>query len=923
MNRFRTLAGRAGRVVSVVALAALLGASRATPLRAQASWDAQLAISAFPSPYLSDWEANPSIGTLTITNPGADQNVILAYRVTNQRGQLLASGRSTPILIPRGPPTVITDIVNMSGSSQHDQALESQMRRTGRLPEGDNTTCVVVTDAGGFVLAEDCATFSIVYPDPPYLVGPLDEAAMASGYPIFQWTPLQVPTAFHLTYVLRVAEVLAGQTPLQALTANIPVFETTTGTTSLEYPLGGLPLVQGKSYAWRVQALDQNGYAASSNDGRSEVWTFAVEPAGVVPPEGPQGPVSMRVAFFDAAGPLPEIWQTLDTATFGQFVNYLAGQARRGELEIPLPMPALEEQAGLGSWTGAGLGTGGAQGAAAGLRRSLGCADDPNSRPVIGGLRPMFSATGGSGGRAEHQFFLLEGEVSIDLLNPLLACLGVEGASLPPVADAAFQLAAWQGPGGGMPHVTLGIKLRAFPHSDRGLVFKHAVFVITLLGDFTISRAELPAAMQDFYGNYSFEVWGTGIIDLLSGLAGARKDRWKLWQAMPGVNFFGVIDLSLAHAALESLNLTPVVDSVILQGFVGFREKTYRQLSFGGQDQSGRAGRKTRDVWYMRGSIALASADLIPAITSRHLVVEYGRRDVSDPHAMPAFGDTTAMPSRYRLAVRIVLGGFDAWKPYLGVHPDSSLKFFLEVQGETTVQPTPTRRPRSNAIAGPDDGPAPTGGRPRSNDVTSRTEDPASRYAANATEMSLTFGTDATFQAGPLYFHDVKATWLMTSRVFRLSTDWGFEAPGVGAFERVGVLTIEPYLTPPPPAPGARICDECDQVRRQLREAREQQAAARQALQAMIDDQLADLRAGRSNPLRQQQIDVALSRARELDPPVEQLEQRMEALDAREAAANGQRRRLRFKVTIGLDQGATVAELLGRIPGFVQWLTGN
>jgi len=248
-------------------------------LRAQAMWNAQLAISAYPSPYLSDWEANPSIGTLTISNPTAsDQNVLLTYRLTNQNGQVLASGRSDPVLIPSGPPTVITDFVNMSGSSQHDQALEDQMRRTGRLPEGDNTTCVAVTDAGGFVLAEDCATFSIVYPDPPYLIGPLDEAALTTGNPIFQWTPLQVPPSFHLSYVVRVSEILAGQSAEQALAANIPVFETASNSTTLEYPVTAQPLTEGKSYAWRVQALDQNGYAASANAGRSDIWTFA--PAG-------------------------------------------------------------------------------------------------------------------------------------------------------------------------------------------------------------------------------------------------------------------------------------------------------------------------------------------------------------------------------------------------------------------------------------------------------------------------------------------------------------------------------------------------------------------------------------------------------------------------------------------------------------------
>ena len=131
------------RRAAVLSLAAgvLLTPVAASRAPAQAAWDAQLAISAFPSPYLSDWEANPTIATLTITNPTAtDQSVLLAYRVTDGQGRQLASGRSDPQLVPRGAPTVITDVVNVSGSSQHDQALESQMRRTGRLPPARRAT---------------------------------------------------------------------------------------------------------------------------------------------------------------------------------------------------------------------------------------------------------------------------------------------------------------------------------------------------------------------------------------------------------------------------------------------------------------------------------------------------------------------------------------------------------------------------------------------------------------------------------------------------------------------------------------------------------------------------------------------------------------------------------------------------------------
>lgn len=297
----------------------LAGTGAGRPALAQGVWDARLDISPYPSPYLSDWESNPTIGTLTITNPtAADQSVLLAYRVTDHGGRVIASGRSDPQVIVTGPATALTDFVDLTGTSEHDQGIEDQMRRTGRLPEGDHTACVAVTDAGGFVLAEDCATFTIVYPDPPYLIGPLDDAAVTSGYPVFQWTPLQVPPAFQLAYVLRVSEVLTGQTPAQALVANIPVFETTTFGTNLEYPIGAPPLEETKLYAWRVQALDQNGYAASSNEGRSEVWTFTA------------GGGQQRIATSIALTP------DRDTLRFsGDTARFLATALDRDDVEIP------------------------------------------------------------------------------------------------------------------------------------------------------------------------------------------------------------------------------------------------------------------------------------------------------------------------------------------------------------------------------------------------------------------------------------------------------------------------------------------------------------------------------------------------------------------------------------------------------------
>jgi len=251
-------------------------------------WDAILTIEPYPSPYYSDWDANPNIATLTLINPTADAlQVRIHFNVIDQSNRMLITGSSEPEFIDAGATVIFDNPYDVAGSTTHDAEVEEVAARTGRLPEGDYTACAVAVDGSGFVLAESCAPFSIVYPDPPMLLTPFDGETLDQPDPLLQWTPVQVPIDFGVSYVLRVVEVLPGQSPGEALRENIPHFETLDGAfTSLRYPIDAQPLESGKRYAWWVQALDQNGYTASANEGRSEIWTFRYDdtPAPPTPP---------------------------------------------------------------------------------------------------------------------------------------------------------------------------------------------------------------------------------------------------------------------------------------------------------------------------------------------------------------------------------------------------------------------------------------------------------------------------------------------------------------------------------------------------------------------------------------------------------------------------------------------------------------
>lgn len=274
------------RRLMVAAVSVLLLAGFASGARAQGVWDAILTIQPYPSPYYSDWETNPNIGSLTVMNgTGSAADIRVFFTVTDRMNRVVVSGQGEPETIAAGGMVVYDSPYEVAGSTTHDPELERIASRTGRLPEGDYTACAAVADDAGFVLDESCADFYVAYPDPPLLLGPEDGARLTDAEPLFQWTPAQAPPDYPVSYSLRVVEILPGQLPGEALDRNIPHYELRDAfTTALRYPIDGLPLEPSKTYAWEVRALDTNGYPASANDGRSEIWTFQVdEPEPVAP----------------------------------------------------------------------------------------------------------------------------------------------------------------------------------------------------------------------------------------------------------------------------------------------------------------------------------------------------------------------------------------------------------------------------------------------------------------------------------------------------------------------------------------------------------------------------------------------------------------------------------------------------------------
>ncbi|MFZ1683339.1 MAG: carboxypeptidase regulatory-like domain-containing protein [Candidatus Zixiibacteriota bacterium] len=259
----------------------------ATSAFGQGDWTADLNFDPYPSPYISDWENNPAIGQALITN-GTTNNVTVKVYLTiihDSRGQI-ATANSKSFDFPPGSSSNLTtrDIVD-DQSVEYDHSIKETAVRTGRLPEGKYRVCLrLETESGTLLLDNQCAEFTIVYPDPPYLVYPADGESVTSSMPVLQWTPVQVPVGYQVHYELLMSEVFEGQNPAQALAANYPQFKASNIlNTSLQYPVDALSLQKGKTYAWQVQVLDDKGYPPSANNGRSEIWTFLCD-VDTVPP---------------------------------------------------------------------------------------------------------------------------------------------------------------------------------------------------------------------------------------------------------------------------------------------------------------------------------------------------------------------------------------------------------------------------------------------------------------------------------------------------------------------------------------------------------------------------------------------------------------------------------------------------------------
>ncbi len=201
-------------------------------------------------------------------------SVTIGLTLTRSKdNQPVLSAETRTILVAKGAKQVRYEDAAPVKYTYLSSAVNIDRDPNGFLPIGSFTACYTVSTyqhETRVLLAEDCVPVEVEPMSPPLLNLPADGAIVESLYPQLNWLPPAPLNLFsHLNYDLKLVEVLKGQSPMQAMDRNLPVYSVNSSSPFSNYPASSRALDTGRLYAWRVVARNNNEFA-----GQSETWTF-------------------------------------------------------------------------------------------------------------------------------------------------------------------------------------------------------------------------------------------------------------------------------------------------------------------------------------------------------------------------------------------------------------------------------------------------------------------------------------------------------------------------------------------------------------------------------------------------------------------------------------------------------------------------
>lgn len=334
----------------------------------QAQINLSIAIPPPYSPVLSDYRNDPSRVLVTMVNTTMNTyRVRISGYAENSSGDLRVETRDdrTVPVINLGPGEARTltgrDLSLFDPSAvRFIGADASTIQRTGRLPEGNYEVCIRALNYDNIteVLSGPlpaCANFRVLYVDPPRTQQPTCESTISTTSPQlinFLWTQ-PTPALGNVEYLFTIVEVPVGRDPYEAFRTRTspPFFEHTfSNQTSFTYSVTEPAMRLGRTYAWRVRAVDPTSQAVIRNNGESDVCTFVFGAGGssgvltslegVYPAEGdviPWLPPHLVVRFNEYSDEITQMEYTLNvrgddgsTHTSSRTLNWPSGP-RQGQ----------------------------------------------------------------------------------------------------------------------------------------------------------------------------------------------------------------------------------------------------------------------------------------------------------------------------------------------------------------------------------------------------------------------------------------------------------------------------------------------------------------------------------------------------------------------------------------------------------------
>jgi len=192
-----------------------------------------------------------------------------------KNNQPVLTATTAPVLLPKGARQLQVKDLSPIQYDYSGPSFHADEDPNGMLPIGSYQACYTAASAGKLnsLRIENCIQVNVDPLSPPLLNTPSDEGRLYTPYPQFTWLPPAPLGLFNdLSYDLIVVEVLPGQGKADAIQQNIPVYSAGfVKNLFTNYPSSYKSLDTGRTYAWRIVALN-NGMPATMSD----IWTFRV-----------------------------------------------------------------------------------------------------------------------------------------------------------------------------------------------------------------------------------------------------------------------------------------------------------------------------------------------------------------------------------------------------------------------------------------------------------------------------------------------------------------------------------------------------------------------------------------------------------------------------------------------------------------------